>query len=87
MPADFAGTTVAITGAASGIGRALAVQMCGAGANLVLGDLDVDRLNELRMELDVSQGRIQTIRYDAASRTSSAELVARASERTGSLTT
>ncbi|BCJ74044.1 short-chain dehydrogenase [Catellatospora sp. IY07-71] len=38
---DVAGLTVAVTGAARGIGAAVAARLAGAGARVVLGDLDL----------------------------------------------
>jgi len=48
---DLSSTTVAITGASSGIGRASARALIAAGANVVLGARRVDRLHELVEEL------------------------------------
>ncbi|KAJ5200025.1 hypothetical protein N7491_009176 [Penicillium cf. griseofulvum] len=48
---DLRGRTILITGAASGIGRAAAQIAHAHGANLVLGDLDVDEGNKLVNEL------------------------------------
>jgi short-subunit dehydrogenase len=42
---QFAGGTAVVTGAASGIGAALAVQLSGRGSNLVLVDRDKERLD------------------------------------------
>jgi short-subunit dehydrogenase len=45
------GMVVVITGASAGIGKALAVQLSGAGARLVLSARRVDKLEELNREL------------------------------------
>lgn len=44
MRGGFGGKVVAVTGAASGIGRALAVELAGRGAELALSDVDADGL-------------------------------------------
>ncbi|WP_120320014.1 SDR family oxidoreductase [Catellatospora citrea] len=62
MARDVAGLTVAVTGAARGIGMAIATRLAGAGANVVLGDRDVPALTRaaaalpgsLPVELDVT---------------------------------
>ena len=37
---DFRNKTVVVTGAANGVGRALAVELCAAGARVVVWDID-----------------------------------------------
>lgn len=51
---NWTDTSVLITGAASGIGRALAKELDGTGAKLSLVDLDEDALGTLEEELGVS---------------------------------
>lgn len=62
MGRDVAGLTVAVTGAARGIGAAIAARLAGAGAHVVLGDRDLPALTRtaaalpgtLPVELDVT---------------------------------
>jgi 3-oxoacyl-[acyl-carrier protein] reductase len=47
---DLKGKTVAVTGAARGIGRALSAQFAACGANLALIDLEADSLQDTRLD-------------------------------------
>jgi short-subunit dehydrogenase len=47
----IAGASIAVTGAASGIGRALAIQLAARGASLALADRDEAGLSELAAEI------------------------------------
>ncbi|WP_415857412.1 SDR family NAD(P)-dependent oxidoreductase, partial [Sinomonas sp. G460-2] len=49
--ARFAGKTVIVTGAGSGIGRATATRLAHEGARLVATDIIPDRLDELKASL------------------------------------
>jgi NAD(P)-dependent dehydrogenase (short-subunit alcohol dehydrogenase family) len=48
---SFSGATVVVSGAAGGLGRALAVRFCRAGSRVAALDLDADALERLRQEL------------------------------------
>ena len=43
---DFNGKVAVITGAGSGIGRSLAVQLSREGAHLALGDINLENLSQ-----------------------------------------
>lgn len=65
---DFTNKVAAITGAASGIGRALALELAGRGAHLALADIDADGL-EATAEAARRRGRtVTTIALDVADR-------------------
>lgn len=50
-PKRFAGRVVVVTGAASGIGRAVSLHLARLGANLVLADIDAIRLEKVGAEV------------------------------------
>lgn len=56
MPGPFEDRTVAITGAASGIGRATAFLLAYAGANTILLDRDTDALHALTVAVGAAVG-------------------------------
>ncbi|MBM7457890.1 SDR family oxidoreductase [Rhodococcus coprophilus] len=55
---DLRGTKFLVTGAASGIGRALALQAAGEGAELVLTDLSADGLAEVVRQVEDGGGAV-----------------------------
>jgi short-subunit dehydrogenase len=48
---NFQGSAAAVTGAASGIGRALAVELAVRGCDLALADVDEPRLESVAKEI------------------------------------
>jgi short-subunit dehydrogenase len=59
---QFEGSAAAITGAASGIGRALALELAGRGCDLALADLDSAGLESVAKEITAAHRRRVTIR-------------------------
>ncbi|MBM3660739.1 MAG: SDR family oxidoreductase [Actinobacteria bacterium] len=55
-----------VTGGASGIGRATVRELAGRGAQVVVADIHEDRLEEVRVEIEESGGRVLTVRCDVA---------------------
>lgn len=55
---EFAGKTAVITGAASGIGRALADRFVAARMNVVLADIEEEALGKAVAELEARQARV-----------------------------
>lgn len=64
---SFANKVVVVTGAASGIGRALAQQLSMQGAHLALSDVNTDGLDETRASLRGS-GNVTTQKLDVSDR-------------------
>lgn len=62
----FSGKTVVITGAAVGIGYATAVKFAMNGANLILFDLNEEKLNEVKNKLPNSVGKVKCIVGDVS---------------------
>lgn len=76
-------TTAIVTGAASGIGRALALRLSERGATVYAADRDTERLGELAGS--GGSGRIQPVALDVTERDAVIALVDRAVTECGSL--
>lgn len=61
---DFKNKTAFITGAAVGIGRAAALKFAEKGANLVLTDINFDKLKEVKEELGKYSGEVLIFECD-----------------------
>lgn len=60
-PFSLEGKTILVTGASSGIGRAVSIECSKLGANLVITGRNKDRLNETFLQLNDNQNNIQII--------------------------
>ncbi len=80
---DFEGRTAVVTGAASGIGRALADGFADVGMNVVLADVEEEALAAAVAELEGRGHPVLGVGVDARSRESVGELARRATERFG----
>ena len=65
---DFKDKVAAITGAGSGIGRALALELAGRGARLALADIDADGLAATQQQLAATGAPCTTTTLDVADR-------------------
>ena len=65
---SFKNKVAAITGAASGIGRALALELAGRGCHLALSDIDEEELQETARKASGLGVRVTSVRVDVADR-------------------
>jgi 3-oxoacyl-[acyl-carrier protein] reductase len=72
---DLSSTTVAIAGAAGGIGSAAAHVMYSRGADLVLGDRDVKAMHTVAAKLSGGAGRVEGAELDVTSTASTARFI------------
>jgi NADP-dependent 3-hydroxy acid dehydrogenase YdfG len=63
-PFDFSGRTALVTGASSGLGARFARVLAQAGARVVLASRRVDRLKELRAEIEGEGGSAHVVVMD-----------------------
>ena len=81
----FAGKTVLITGASEGIGRALAHELAGERANLVLAARDAQRLEEAAAACRARGAQVESVALDVSQAADCQGCVARAVQRFGGL--
>ena len=63
---EFKGKVAVVTGGASGIGRATALEFAKAGADIVIVDVNEQRMAEVRTEVEALGRRALTVRCDVA---------------------
>jgi short-subunit dehydrogenase len=85
MKREISGQRMLITGASSGIGRALAVQLAQAGAKLVVAARSEDKLRALTDELAAHGSEVLAVRGDVTVDADRAALIAAAKSRFGGL--
>jgi NAD(P)-dependent dehydrogenase (short-subunit alcohol dehydrogenase family) len=85
MAARFDGKVVVITGAAGGIGRAVAVRLASEGARLALVDLSASGLKESASAVESAGGRALAVEADVTKRADVEGYVAAAMEAFGGI--
>jgi meso-butanediol dehydrogenase / (S,S)-butanediol dehydrogenase / diacetyl reductase len=81
----FAGQVALVTGAASGIGRAVAVRLGSEGASVLAVDVDADGLGKVVAQVEEVGGKAEALVADLSSRDACVGAVARAVEVFGRL--
>ena len=82
---EIQGSRALVTGASSGIGRELAVQLAGGGADVVVVARREERLKELAEQIVADGGRIETIAGDITDRQTRRDAVETAESSFGGL--
>ena len=76
-----------VTGAASGIGRCIALEIARTGAQVMAGDIDTDGLQELQAESNNLPGKIYTENLDVANESSVKTFIEKANKTLGDVNT
>src|SRR5215208_3357461 len=84
-PDYFAGKTIVITGAASGIGRATALIFAREGANVVCADLNEDGARETASQVNGKGSQALALKADVTSRKAVDEMTKRAVDAFGNV--
>lgn len=82
---DFSGRTAIVTGAASGIGRAIALELGAGGAHVIVGDLEIAPARAVADEIVAAGGKADAFAADVADGEAVRKLVDFAVERGGAL--
>ena len=82
---QYEGKICVITGAASGIGRALAAELCGRGATVVLSDIDGSAADAAATQLRATGAHAESAEVDVTDAGAVATVVENAVEKHGRL--
>lgn len=82
---ELAGRVALVTGAGSGIGRAGALALGGAGAHVIVSDLDPARAEDAAQAIRAAGGRAEGVGLDVTDDRALSEAIAGAAERHGRL--
>lgn len=85
MSKQFEGKTAIVTGAASGIGAAIASELAAEGAIVIVSDVALDKAEALCAEIEKSGGKAFAFAADVSDAEASEALVAFAVEKSGAL--
>lgn len=72
---EFTGKTALVTGAATGIGRAVAIKFAQNGANVVLVDINSDKLESVKTEIKAYTQNVMALTCDISNETAVYEAV------------
>jgi len=81
------GKTAIITGAASGIGRAVALKFAAEGAGVVAADIDGDAANDVAVEIQKNDGTAIGLRADITKRSDTVAMAKAVMDRFGKIDT
>ncbi|MBC8542353.1 SDR family NAD(P)-dependent oxidoreductase [Bianquea renquensis] len=82
---NFTGKTALVTGAAVGIGRAVALKLAQEGANLVLVDVNTEKLSKLKAELKTYSDHVMICECDVTDENTVYEIIAKAEKVFGKI--
>lgn len=82
---DMRGKCAIVTGAASGLGRAVALRLAEAGADLLIADIHDERLKETTAAIEASGGSVEAFTGDISAAETCRAIVDRAVARFGRL--
>jgi len=63
---DLSGKTAMVTGGAMGIGKGIALRLAEAGANVVIGDINMEVAGETVKEIEAAGGRAKAVKADTS---------------------